>query len=119
MNAKTTRPRRTAPKFDADRFRVELAKRAQSERYAVCSECFMVARYPAAVEPETVLADLARWAADPAYLPSLPGRVCCKVRWEWSPGEQLALWRAGRLLALVSKSADGGVEVTRFDRPAP
>lgn len=121
--ARTTRPMRTTarrPRLSRrEQLELEAARRlkiVETGRITLCCGCHMIGWYPADALAE-VLADLKRWATDPSARDHLPWPVCC-APWEWAPGEALALWRGGRLLALVAKRAAGEPVVTRFDAAA-
>lgn len=90
-----------------------LVKPDESQRILVCCGCHMIAWYPADALDE-VLEDLARWAVDPSARDHLPWPKFLGP-WDWSASEHLAVWHAGRVLALVTKPPAGEPSVTRFD----
>lgn len=92
------------------------AQTTETRRITVCCGCHLIGIYPAGALAE-VLADLSRWAVDPAARDPLPWPVRC-APWEWCAGETLAVWHAGQVVALVAKPAAGGPVITRIDRPA-
>jgi hypothetical protein len=98
-----------------ERFTVDSIRRADAARVALCCGVAFLGWYPADAALDEVLSDLARAAADPSYFQSLPWPRCCCPAWDWLPGEDVAVWHAGRLLAVVSRAASGGLSVRRFD----
>lgn len=108
-------PRRRASLYE---LRVGSLRRADAARVALCCGVAFVGWYP----PDALdlaLSDLARAAADPSYFGSLPWPRCLCPPWDWRPGEDVALWRAGRLLAVAARTASGGLTLTQYDDPKP
>ena len=73
--------------------------------------------------PETsldeLLAEALRWWENPGAFAALEYPRCCVSAWRWETDrEDLSVWFAGRMLALVSRGPDGRPVVARFDRPA-
>jgi len=106
-----TRGRRAARQSGSGARRVaELIKIADAGRTSVTAGCYLVASYPVDAPVDQVVAELARWAADPTVHPRHADGA-----WTWAIGEQLAIWHAGQVLALIGRAIDG-VTVQRFDR---
>jgi hypothetical protein len=63
---------------------------------------------------DEVIAHLVQSAADPRYMATWPWPRCCAA-WPWTVGEDVAVWRGGRLLALITLRRDGQADVRRFD----
>lgn len=104
--------RRGLSRLQVQKISAERIKIAEAGRTSVCCGCHFVAWYPPDATVDEIVAELARWAADPAQCPPH-----CDPGWRWDVGEDLAVWRFGRLLAAVAHTADG-VTVRRFDRGA-
>lgn len=90
----------------------EQIKAMEPTRISVCSGCHLLSQWPAETDPAAVVRELVRWAADPALIRA--HRHASTREWWWTPGEQLAVWHAGRLLALLTLTEAGRVSVRRF-----
>ena len=95
---------------------VVMLKEANGRRLSVCCGPTMLGFYPPDAI-EAALADLSAWAADSGYFTASAAHACAGLEWawEWDEGEELVLWQAGRIVAIVRKTADGNILVTRFD----
>jgi hypothetical protein len=104
-------PRRTREEIELESV-ARLKTEVEPTRTSVTIGCHMIARFE--LEPlDDIIAELVRCAADPDRLASLGWPRCCRP-WPLSPGEQVAVWRNCKLLALVSIEADGRSTVRRF-----
>lgn len=104
---------RAARRTALERQQVASFKAAAVNRVVLCYGSVLIGWYPAGALAE-VLADVERWGADPNHFAALPWPRCCYPSWEWNTGEELAVWEAGRLLAVVEKTAAGAVVVRRL-----
>ena len=100
---KRSRPRRRgkASRLDLTRHSFEGIRAADRRRLLCTCGAALIGWWPAATPIADALADVERWHADPACLDN-PGAGALSPAWLWGPGDQLALWHAGRLVALVA-----------------
>lgn len=116
MTTTTKRPRRTRGE-PTSAIVANLKSEIEPGRFSITCGCHLVGQFDAAVPLAEVLEHLVRWADDPSYLPSLGWPIISDAyRWEWSPNEDIAVWTACRLVALVSLGADRQVSMRLFGR---
>lgn len=109
--AADARPRRRRPsRAEIQGMSVaRLKSEIEPSRITLCSGCHLIASFKAHVGLEGVLAELARFADDPAVL-----ALADRQPWPWRPGEDLAVWHANRLVALATRGDDGRAVVRRL-----
>jgi hypothetical protein len=123
MTLTTCRPRRPpgrlrAPRISRRDWERILINRLKTEiepfRTSLVCGCTLIGWF--GDEPlNDIIGHLVGWAMDPEHLATLGWPRYC-MPWPWSPGEDLAVWRGGRLLAVVTLRLDGRADVRRFDR---
>jgi len=96
-------------RLEAQQISAARLKVVEAGRTSVCAGCHFVVWYPPDATVDQVVGDLKRWAADPTQYPPRSDRGWC-----WDVGEELAIWHAGKVLAIVTRTA-AGVNVRRCD----
>lgn len=84
-------------------------RRVESGRWSITLGPILVATFGGSVDLAEVLAEVSRWG-DPAAYQALPWYTVRALKaYRWARGEQLAVWRAGRLRAVATRRARGVV----------
>jgi len=117
---------RSAPQYrgrmtrlEMDQWAIDSIRAADLGRVSLCRGCQLLGAFPADTPIENVLAAVALAFVNPSAFAALGWPRCFHPAWRWETDrEDVSLWLAGRLVALITQGPDGSAVVTRFDRPA-